>query len=246
MTLLVRGMDYRSQEARSAAEMGGGAPDEVEALDQIVDRIILARANVSENRAALVGISGIDGSGKGFVSLRLAKSLIERSINVALISADDWLNLSQISLDRDGSAEHFYRNAIRFDEMFERLVFPLRGERQIDLVADCGDAKAKTYRRHRYRFRGIDVVLLEGILLFKAPYDQSFDLKIWIECSFETALQRAIVRGQEGLPPAETRRAFENTFFPAQRIHLERDNPRAAADLIFVNDGSGSEARFAQ
>lgn len=85
-------------------------------------------------------------------------------------------------------------------------------------------------------FRDIDIVLLEGIFLFKPEYRDHFDLKIWIECSFETALQRAMARGQEGLPPAETRRAFETIYFPAQRVHFARDNPREFADIIFVND----------
>jgi uridine kinase len=58
-----------------------------------------------------------------------------------------------------------------------------------------------------------------------------------VECSFEKALVRAIKRCQEGLPPKETIRAFETIYFPAQRIHLQRDHPRAAADLILPNDG---------
>jgi hypothetical protein len=36
-------------------------------------------------------------------------------------------------------------------------------------------------------------------------------------------------RGQEGLPPAETINTFETIYFPAQRKHLARDNPRDAA-----------------
>ena len=44
------------------------------------------------------------------------------------------------------------------------------------------------------------------------------------------------MRGQEGLPPAETRKAFETIYFPAQQIHLARDNPREATDYVFRND----------
>jgi uridine kinase len=78
--------------------------------------------------------------------------------------------------------------------------------------------------------------LLEGIFLFKPTYRHYFDLKVWIDCSFATALQRTIARAQEGLSPAETKRAFETIYFPAQRLHLERDKPREHADVIFDND----------
>jgi uridine kinase len=206
------------------------------ALDELTGRIIAARLAIPATRALLVGISGIDGSGKGYISGKLAGDLVAVSINAALISADDWLNLPNACLNAQDYAEHFYKHAIRFDEMFERLIIPLRDHREVDVLADSGDAKATVYREDRYVFCNIDVVLLEGIFLFKPGYREYFDLKIWIECSFQNALRRAIARGQEGLPPAETQNAFETIYFPAQRIHLDRDDPRKAADIVFAND----------
>jgi uridine kinase len=207
-------------------------------LAPLIDRIVEARDRIPATRALLVGISGIDGSGKGFVTRKVADALRDKSLNVAVISADDWLNLPSVCLNRENYAEHFYKHAIRFDEMFERLILPLREHRGVDVLADCGDARATVHRKHRYAFRNIDIVLLEGIFLFKAGSREYFDLKIWIECSFQTALRRAIARGQEGLQPAETQHAFETIYFPAQGIHLDRDDPRRAADLILRNDDS--------
>jgi uridine kinase len=198
--------------------------------------ILAMRSALAPERALLVGISGIDGSGKGFVTAQLAERLRALDWNVAAVSADDWLNLPDVWINHDDPAEHFYKHAVRFDEMFERLVLPLKQSRRVDLVADCGDAKATIHRKHRYRFRNIDIILLEGIFLFKSAYRHQFDLKGWIDCSFETALERAIARGQEGLPPAETKKAFETIYFPAQQIHLARDHPREAADIVFPND----------
>jgi uridine kinase len=202
----------------------------------VVEAIARKRDAVVPNRGVLVGISGIDASGKGFVTAKLADALRAKLLNVALISADDWLNLPHVSINRDNYAEHFYDHAIRFDEMFERLIVPLKYHREINITADCADAKATTYRERRYDFRNIDIVLLEGIFLFKRGYRHQFDLSVWIDCSFECALERAIERGQEGLPPTETSEAFETIYFPAQRIHLARDEPREAADCIVTND----------
>ncbi|HEU5245645.1 MAG TPA: hypothetical protein VFU09_01000 [Candidatus Udaeobacter sp.] len=203
---------------------------------RVVDAIARKRGALALDRAGLIGISGIDGSGKGFVSAKLAEALRAKSLNVAAISADDWLNLPDVCINRDNYAEHFYEHAIRFDEMFEQLILPLREKRRISLTADCADAKTTSYRKQSYEFCEIDIVLLEGIFLFKPAYRRHFDLRIWIDCSFKCALERAIGRGQEGLPPAETIEVFETIYFPAQRIHLARDNPREAADYIFTND----------
>jgi uridine kinase len=205
-------------------------------LAPLINRIIDARNRAARIRALLVGISGIDGSGKGFISEKLADSLRTKSLNVAPISADDWLNLPKVCINPDNYAEHFYEHAIRFDEMFERLIVPLKENREVNITAHCADAKATAYREQRYNFRNIDIVLLEGIFLFKREYRHQFDLGVWIDCSFKCALQRAIERGQEGLPPAETIKAFQTIYFPAQRIHLVRDNPREGADIVFMND----------
>jgi uridine kinase len=78
--------------------------------------------------------------------------------------------------------------------------------------------------------------LVEGIFLFKQAYRSLFDVAIWVDCTFATALARALQRAQEGLPSAETIAAYETIYFPAQRIHLDQDNPRGSADLILDND----------
>jgi hypothetical protein len=53
---------------------------------------------------------------------------------------------------------------------------------------------------------------------FKREYRDRFDVRIWIDCSFATALERALARGQEGLPPAETIEAYQWIYIPAQRF----------------------------
>ena len=136
----------------------------------------------------------------------------------------------------ENSAEHFYRHAFRFDEMFERLILPLRDNRSVRLEADFTEETASTYRRHLYDWSDIDVVLLEGIYLLHADFLPRYDLSIWIDCTFETAIERAMARGQEGLPPEETERAFRTIYLPAQEIHFARDVPGRVADLVVVND----------
>jgi uridine kinase len=120
--------------------------------------------------------------------------------------------------------------------MFERVILPLRDTRNVSVESDFAEETATTFRKHRYAFRNIDIILLEGIFLFRPMYRDHFDLKVWIDCSFGTALRRAMARGQEGLPPQEAKHAFETIYFPAQQIHLAHDRPRKAADIVFAND----------
>ncbi|HLO00517.1 MAG TPA: hypothetical protein VK208_18810 [Pyrinomonadaceae bacterium] len=205
-------------------------------LDEVTARIIRERAALTEGRGLLVGLSGIDGSGKGYLAKQIEARLVRHSIAVANINADGWLNLPHRRFSDNEPARHFYENGIRLDEFFAGLLLPLRDQRTITLTADYTEEAARDYRRHTYAFENIDVVLVEGIFIFKREYRNLFDLAVWLDCSFSTALARALSRRQEGLSPALTIRAYDTIYFPAQRIHFERDKPRELADLIVDND----------
>ena len=83
------------------------------------------REGMPSKQSLLVGISGIDACGKGYIAARLAE-LLSANLNVALINADGWLQLPEVRFSGSMPGEHFYRNAFRFDEMFRDLVLPLK------------------------------------------------------------------------------------------------------------------------
>jgi uridine kinase len=205
-------------------------------INSAIAAIDAKRNEVPAERSVLVGVTGIDGCGKGYLAAQIAALLERQGLRVAAINADGWLNLPQKRFHPDRPAEHFYEHALRLDEMFEQLILPLQRNRTREVVADIAEETATEYRRHTYQFEDIDIIVLEGIYLLKRAYRSTFDLALWVDCSFETALERALQRGQEGLSLAETIRAYQTIYFPAQRIHFARDNPRSAADLIVPND----------
>jgi len=208
----------------------------VKSIDELIGRILTRRANIPESRSLLVGLSGIDGSGKGYVTGQIEARLAQHGVAAAIVNVDGWLNLPGERFNQDAPAEHFYANAIRFDELFSQLVLPLRERRSVHLVADFAEENAPSFRKHIYDFKDVGVVVVEGIFLFKPQYRQFFDLTVWLDCSFPTALARAIERAQEGLSVARTIEAYETIYFPAQKIHLAQDQPRENADLILEND----------
>ena len=83
--------------------------DKIESVAALAGRVALAGAEISRARALLVGISGIDASGKGFVTAHLAERLRNCGWNVAAISADDWLNLPNVCINRGPLRRTFLR-----------------------------------------------------------------------------------------------------------------------------------------
>lgn len=203
-------------------------------LQTVVDRILDARSSIPSQRSVLAAVSGIDAAGKGYFTERLVGALQTTGVRAVAINADAWLNLERF--DASDPPEHYYHNAIRFEPMFAQTVLPLRDHRSLRIVIDYADETATEYRRRVYEFENVDVIVLEGIYLLKRAFQAHYDLSIWIECGFETALERALSRGQEGLPPDETTRDYRTIYVPAQEIHFQRDNPKAEATLTVNND----------
>src|SRR5215471_15370331 len=119
-------------------------------VDQAIARIDSIRHRVSPRRAALVAVSGIDASGKGYLSRELTRGLEERGCQVALINVDGWLRLPHERFSATEPARHFYTHAIRFEQMFAQLIVPLREWRRIDVEVDFAEETASSYRRKSY------------------------------------------------------------------------------------------------
>src|ERR1041385_3683553 len=105
-------------------------------IDEVVKRIVQRQAEARENRSLVVGISGIDGWGKGYIAAQIEARLAQHAVTSAVINVDGWLNLPDKRFDSDAPAEHFYENAVRFEAFFSELVIPLRDQKSINLIAD--------------------------------------------------------------------------------------------------------------
>ena len=202
----------------------------------LIERIVRRKRTLHRRGPMLVAISGIDGSGKTTLARKLENALAARGFRVALIGTDAWHHPASIRFGGDRPAEHFYRNAFRFDELFRRLIDPLRRNGSVTLTANLVRMQPETRYPHTYHLRQIDIILLEGIFLFRRDLRERYDLSFWIDCTFETALERALARNQEGLSRERLRSDYEDLYFPAQRIHLAHDWPRFFADAILPED----------
>jgi uridine kinase len=148
--------------------------DHVSSIDEVVRKILERRANIPDTRSLLVGVSGIDGCGKGYLAVQLQAHLALHGVIPAILNIDGWLNLPQKRFDRSAPALNFYENAIRLDQFFSQLVLPLRDRRSIHLVADFVEETASDYREHTYDYKDVSVILVEGIFLFKAGIPKVF------------------------------------------------------------------------
>lgn len=197
---------------------------------------IRALAATTRPGALLVALSGIDGSGKSTLSRQLAARLEASGVRVAAVGVDPWQNPQSVRFGGVDPGVHFYRHAIRFGELFDRLVRPLVARRSLHLRMRGIRTDRDACVEIDYRFDDVDVVLLEGIFLLQRRFDVLYDLCLWVDCSFESALRRALARNVERLPPDRLRADYRTIYHAAQRHHIAVDAPRSRADFTIPNE----------
>jgi len=202
-------------------------------MQTLINNIIELRKKLP---CPLVGISGIDGSGKTYLAEQISKDLTSQGLHIALINVDQFHNPPEIRFGKLNPGKHFYESAFDFERIFGQLIDPLRIHRRIDTNLEVTRLPENDFFNRHFFYEDIDVIILEGILLFKNTLKHRFDYKVWVDCSFRTSIQRALSRGQEGLDHEATLRDYEEIYHAAQKQHYSIDEPKASADYILVND----------
>ena len=208
----------------------------VENIHSLAGKVASAFGNHDGRTAFTVAVSGIDGAGKGYITLQLQKALEKKGYKIANINTDPWQNPIAVRLQKENAAENVYENIFRWNEFFEQLIFPLKENKSIYLVTNGILSDADIYYPLTYNYSDVDIILIDGILLLKKEYLAYYDYKVWIECSFKTGLLRAIKRNVEKLDEKRLIHDYETFYYAAQRLHFEKDDPKKAADIIYNND----------
>jgi uridine kinase len=119
------------------------------------------------------------------------------------ISVDDYLRPTEQRYAREFEPEGYYYDA--FDNAAFRAAVLAAGE---PLVAD-------------------------GVFLQRPELDDLWSLRIWVDISFEDALERAAIRDADLFD--DVRERYERRYFPGQRLYLAEVDPRSRADIVVAS-----------
>jgi uridine kinase len=179
-----------------------------EAADEVLKLVNKKRVSRSSAAPVLIGISGIDCSGKSTLADALAARYGEHGGTAALARIDDFI--IPRSLRKSSGPLHIDY----FNNTFDRAGFAAK----VNLLAQ----RTST-----------ELVIGEGVFLFSREMAGLWQVKVWIEMSPELAVERGAARDASYFGSAEQARdEYLRRFIPAHEYHLKRDKPAAQADLI--------------
>jgi len=185
-----------------------------------------------------VGIDGIDAAGKTSLANELAVYLRQAGCEVICASIDGFHNPKQIRYQRgQSSPQGYYYDSFNYELIRECLLKPLEpgGSRKYRLSAF--DFKTDSEIRVEEAVAAENQVLLfEGVFLFRPELYPYWDFKIFVEIDFQTSLKRALKRDLALFGDQEAIiKRYQEKYIPGQQIYLEAVQPRSKADVIVVN-----------
>lgn len=193
------------------------------------------------DKALILGINGIDCSGKTMFAEGLQNYLNARGKEAQLIHLDEFLNDRATRFSGDYRDELFYervKQGYQYDHV--KLIDNLLKPAQQD-----GSARAHlslldwTTDRHDIEREFIitpdSVVIIEGVFLFIDIISPYIDIQVFLDIPFDVCLERARTRDPEAVY-----RNYERKYLPAQEAYLAEYPSCAHADIIIDNTKPGN------
>ncbi len=192
------------------------------------------------SRPLIIGINGVDGSGKTTMASNLADTLRQRGSEALVLSVDDF-HFPRAHRARRGelSPEGFRFDSIDFESIATQALHPLRTAEAfpIRIATATRDLAQDRSRLETATVDAGSVVIVEGIFLFQAPVLPLLDFKIFVDVTFDTVLKRVVERDAVhfGTPDAVIER-YTKKYIPGQMLYLDEVEPKKLADVVINNN----------
>lgn len=203
---------------------------------EIIKKRILDIQNVSK-KPVRVAVNGIEGTGKTIFTKNLTDFLLQNDLKAMHISIDGFHNVSAIRYKhgRD-SAKGYYEDAYNETE----FVLKVLKSSQLDdpeIILEVHDMNTDSILHNEpIKIDNGTIILTDGSYLFKDAYRKHWDLKIYLQTDFQTAMARGINRDSEMLGGQnKAKEKYESRYHKASAIYLEEYKPREIADIMIDN-----------
>lgn len=201
----------------------------------IFEKILEEIQEKPKDKTFVVGISGIDISGKTKFTEAFEKFLISEGYKTQTINLDDFHHPKKIRYSGENQAENYYNRSFDIKTIVEKLLIPIHQKSNLSIRLSLLDLYTDEYEAEKeFAFDQDTIVLFEGVFLFRKDLSPYIDYKIFIEIPFEESKNRAGVRDVP-IYGKEVLSRYDEKYLPAQRKYLAEFPPQQTADMIIDN-----------
>ncbi len=184
----------------------------------------------------IVGINGVDTSGKSMLANELSRYLYKLGFKTQVISIDDFHNPSSIRSKDKNPITSYLNNAFDISKIEKELLEPISVDHKLCKQLHLLDLKTDAYTRTKeYNIDADTIVIFEGVLLFREPLNKYFDLRVFVDITFDEVLNRAVIRDKDLLGETVIEK-YRNKYIPIQKQYLEAYSPASICDIVIDNN----------
>lgn len=218
--------------------------EEVKNIISIINKINVMYFNISahirskkdENKPLMIGINGVDTSGKTLLSTELSIYLKKQGIPTEVIRIDDFHNESKIRYSEKDEIMSYYNHAFNLEKLESDLLFPIQKNGQFYGEIVHLDLETDSYSKmKKYNIDKNTVVIIEGVLLYREPINKYFDIRLYVDITFEEVIKRAQVRDYH-IFGDNLLNKYRNKYIPVQQSYIKKVNPQKICDIHINNE----------
>ncbi len=184
----------------------------------------------------IIGINGVDTSGKTIFTHKYSKYLDSISIYNTILHMDDFHNPSEIRYQGDNEIESYYNHAFNYNQIINEILKPLLSEGYIDKDVLCLNLDTDQYDHNiHFDISSETIVLIEGVLLFREPMLDYLEGKIFLHIDFDEVINRANLRDVPKYG-VEFLQKYKNKYIPIQKKYLAEHTPVQKSDIVIDNN----------
>jgi uridine kinase len=187
----------------------------------------------------LVGIDGVNGSGKTTFANELGDLLRESGLTVIRISLDDYLNPQSVRYAQgQRSAKGYFEDSYNQERFLTDVLEPLRSDGSGCYRTAAYDLASETPVASPMRVAPDNaVVIIDGMFMHRSDYwrsraDRVWNLSVWLDVSFSEAYRRLAER--DGVNPDPNDPSNER-YYQGQLLYLAKCEPEKRADVVIDN-----------
>lgn len=204
-------------------------------IEKLIAERILARKG---SAPFIVGLDGVDTSGKTSLADRIHSELLARRVNSERISIDRFHNPSEIRMRRGRlSPEGFFYDSFNYEALIKNVFTPLRQQKGKIIKGIFDYKQNKPVKEQTIEVNASLIILFDGIFLNRDELAQYWDMTIFLDVSFETVMQRALKRDLAYLGSEENvLNCYNSRYIPGEQIYLNTCRPKEKADIVIDNN----------
>lgn len=202
----------------------------------IFNRINSEILQKERNKPIIIGINGVDTSGKTTFASYFETFLKWKGHKTQLIHLDDFHNELKIRKAMENEIDSYIANAFNLEVLTNTILEPASKNETVNCQLNLLDLDSDKFtNKKHFAIDQETIILIEGVLLFRPPIDKYLDIRIFIDISFEEVLKRAEERDvpKYGVSFLDI---YKGKYIPVQQKYISTWKPKENSDIVINNN----------